>query len=277
MQRLPLRFAALLLGTALLGGGCRRPSKPPPEPPPPVASPDLTKIPTGPAGDEIRRGHLLVTKTYETLPTNTGAQLHCSSCHLDAGTRPDSGPWIGLTSVFPVYRDRSGKMESIEGRINDCFERSLNGTAIDSAGADMHAIVAYMNWISEGTPKGQTPGRGFPRSSKPPVPNPEHGKAVYAARCAACHGTDGAGQYAGSDYIFPATWGPKSFNIGAGMARLDTAAAFVRTNMPIGKGGTLSEQDSYDVADFFIHQDRPDFAGKVNDWPKGGKPRDARY
>ena len=59
--------------------------------------------------------------------------------------------------------------------------------------------------------------------------------------------------------------------------RLDTAAAFVKANMPLGQGGSLSDDDAYDVAAFFTRQPRPDFARKHLDWPKGGKPKDARY
>ena len=84
--------------------------------------------------------------------------------------------------------------------------------------------------------------------------------------------------------MFPPLWGDESFNIGAGMARTYTAAAFVKRNMPIGfhqkfplgQGG-LSDQDAVDVAEYFSHQPRPDFADKAGDWPKGGKPADARY
>ena len=61
--------------------------------------------------------------------------------------------------------------------------------------------------------------------------------------------------------------------------------AFVKYNMPMGiqtkglwgHGNVLSDQDAIDVAEFFTHQPRPDFAGKVNDWPNGNKPKDARY
>jgi thiosulfate dehydrogenase len=79
------------------------------------------------------------------------------------------------------------------------------------------------------------------------------------------------------EYLFPAVWEPKSFNIGAGMARLNNAAAFVKANMPLGRGNTLSDQEAFDVAAYFIAQPRPDFAAKSADWPKGGKPADARY
>ena len=69
------------------------------------------------------------------------------------------------------------------------------------------------------------------------------------------------------------------------MARTYTAAAFIKNNMPVaydlnaplGQGGALSDQDAVDVAEYFTHQPRPDFAAKVKDWPNGGKPKDARY
>ena len=44
-----------------------------------------------------------------------------------------------------------------------------------------------------------------------------------------------------------------------------------------GHGNVLSDQDAIDVAEFFTHQPRPDFAGKVNNWPNGKKTKDARY
>ena len=74
----------------------------------------------------------------------------------------------------------------------------------------------------------------------------------------------------------PALWGSRAFNIGAGMARLDTAAAFVKAKMPLG-GVTLSDQEAYDVAAYFTRQPRPDFKAKKGDWPNGGRPADARY
>lgn len=80
-----------------------------------------------------------------------------------------------------------------------------------------------------------------------------------------------------SAYFIPALGGERTFNLGAGMARLDTAAAFIRRNMPMRQPGTLTDQEAYDIADYFIHLPRPDFARKHRDWPKGGKPPDARY
>jgi len=39
----------------------------------------------------------------------------------------------------------------------------------------------------------------------------------------------------------------------------------------------LDDQEACDIAAYFSHQPRPDFPDRVKDWPKGGKPRDARY
>lgn len=46
--------------------------------------------------------------------------------------------------------------------------------------------------------------------------------------------------------------------------------------MPLGQGGTLTDQETFDVAAYFTTQPRPDFAGKEQDWPECGKPKDAR-
>jgi cytochrome c553 len=99
-------------------------------------------------------------------------------------------------------------------------------------------------------------------------PDPVNGERIYRAQCAACHGPQGEGiRSRDGQWIYPPLWGEESFNIGAGMARTYTAAAFVKRNMPIalhdrfplGQGG-LSDQDAVDVAEFFTHQPRPDFA-----------------
>ncbi len=245
----------------------------------PARAPDRATIPEGPLGDAVRRGEVLVTRTSEELPDHVGNDLHCTSCHLQGGTVAGAGPWVGIVGVFPEFRARSGRVNTLDRRINDCFERSMNGTALEPESAEMSAIIAYMTWLSRDIPVGrEVEGRGFRRISSPPTPDRDHGRAVYTARCAACHGEDGLGRRTPEDaYLFPALWGPRSFNLGAGMARLDTAAAFVHANMPLGQGGTLSEQDAYDVSDYFIHGERPAWARAAEDWPAGGRPRDTRY
>ena len=236
-------------------------------------------IPAGPAGDEIRLGRTLAAETFERLPSHAGSSLHCTSCHLGGGTIPSAGPWVGVTSKYPQYRARAGRAITIEERINECFERSINGTALANDSPEMRALVAYMTWLSTSVPKGtEVEGRGFAKLERPVDVDPVSGKQAYEARCAGCHQLDGSGRpNPDGTYGVPPLWGPNSFNIGAGMARLDTAASFVHQNMPLGSTEKPTTCESYDIAAYFTHRARPDFAGKDKDWPRGAKPIDVRY
>jgi thiosulfate dehydrogenase len=75
----------------------------------------------------------------------------------------------------------------------------------------------------------------------------------------------------------PPLWGPHSYNIGAGMARIRTAAAFVHQLMPRDKPRTLTPQEAFDVATYIDSRPRPDYPGKERDWPNGGAPPDVAY
>ena len=45
------------------------------------------------------------------------------------------------------------------------------------------------------------------------------------------------------------------------MARLRTAAAFLRYNMPVDRAVSLTDQQAFDVAAYLVSRPRPDFAG----------------
>lgn len=236
--------------------------------------------------DQLVRGMRLNSETHTLLPGNVGNDLNCTSCHLNAGTVADGSPYVGITAFFPSYQPRAGRVITMEDRINGCFSRSMNGKPLAKESDDMKAMLAYFEWMKgETKPEDKVPGRGVGKIDPKLVPNPENGKTIYAAQCAVCHGADGEGlKDEAGRVVYPALWGDRSFNIGAGMARTYTAAAFVKRNMPIGfhdhfplgQGG-LSDQDAVDVADYFSHMPRPDFPGKVKDWPNDPKPKDARY
>ena len=245
----------------------------------PFDPPDDAAMPAGPLGESIRLGQHVLTQTQVFAKAYVGNGLNCTSCHLNAGRTPNAAPWVGIHAVFPEYRSRSGSVNSLQDRVNDCFIRSLNGKPLPPNSVEMQGIVAYMAWLSKGVPTGvEVEGRGFRRIAASHVPDEAHGKQVFAEKCTACHGADGQGlPAADGGYAFPPLWGPRSFNIGAGMARLGNASAFVRWNMPLGQGGSLSDEEALDVAAYFTRQPRPDFADKGKDWPKGDKPADARY
>jgi thiosulfate dehydrogenase len=249
-------------------------------------TPRLAGLLAAPNADQVVRGMRLHLQTKALLPDNVGNSLNCTSCHLNAGTVADGSPFVGVSAFFPSYAPRAGKVVTLEERINGCFRRSMNGKPLAPQSADMQAMVAYFDWMKNNTrPEDKVAGRGVGKVDPAIKPDLANGQAVYAKQCAVCHGDNGQGlARADGELIYPPLWGEQSFNIGAGMARTYTAAAFVKRNMPIGfhekfplgQGG-LSDQDAVDVAAYFSGQPRPDFPDKVKDWPNGGKPVDARY
>jgi thiosulfate dehydrogenase len=61
------------------------------------------------------------------------------------------------------------------------------------------------------------------------------------------------------------------------MAREERAASFIWHNMPQTAPGTLTPQQSFDLAAFINSHPRPDSPGKERDWPTGGAPADVPY
>lgn len=237
--------------------------------------------------EEIMYGKLLLNETKRLLPENVGATMNCNSCHIAEGKAQYGAPYLTTIHQYPKVMPRAAKMVDIEGRINGCFQRSMNGKPLDVNSDEMKAMVAYMTWLSHSQPadaKVDLKNSGPVDESL--VPDPIKGSAIYAAQCATCHGDQGEGlKDKRGNVVFPPLWGPESFNIGAGMARTYKAAQFVKYNMPMavtldgawGQGHVLTDQEAIDVSEYFTHLPRPDFEGKVNDWPNGNKPKDARY
>ena len=75
----------------------------------------------------------------------------------------------------------------------------------------------------------------------------------------------------------PPLWGPRSYNDGAGLARVYTLAGFIRHAMPAGAPGTLNDEEAQQLAVFINSQPRPTFNGKAQDYPDGQVPVDAVY
>jgi len=260
------------------------------------AAPDLNKLPDDAWGGEVRRGRELIARTYAHLGPEAadparryaGNNLACQNCHLGAGTQPFGDPLVGSFANYPNYRVRSGAVGTIEERINGCMVRSLNGRALPLDSPEMMAMVAYLKFLATGRPMGEPlPGQGAGRMPELTRPaDPERGRAVYAATCAACHGADGQGQRNGAagdakGYAVPPLWGADSFNDGAGMDRLTDAANFIRNNMPLGttwQHPMVAPGDAWDVAAFMQSQPRPHMAGLERDFPdRLEKPLDAPY
>ncbi len=249
------------------------------KPVPPVAfvpgelrAPDGSLPPNDALGRSIRRGHALLIATRDSLPTHVGNALRCTSCHLDEGHRPNAMPLTGVYARFPQYRPRTDAVASIEDRINGCFRRSMNGTALSADDPAMRDLVAYFAFVSKGIAVGDSvPGQGL-KHDIALTGDTVAGATHFMASCARCHGPDGAGTA-----IAPPLWGPMSYNIGAGMARIRTLSGFIHANMPFDSAGTTSEADATNVAAYILSRPRPDFPGKEKDWPRGDAPADLPY
>jgi len=248
--------------------------------------PALTEIKEDKKLDAVIYGKELIMHTsYYLGPKGTVAQLsnglNCQNCHLNAGTKVFGNNYGSVASTYPKLRARSGKMESIEKRVNDCFERSLNGKALDVKSAEMRAIVAYLKYIGKNVPKGEKAlGSGLKDMAFLDRPaDPEKGKIVYENQCASCHQTNGEGtkDEHGREFIYPALWGNQSFNDAAGLYRLTNMARYVKYNMPFGishENPTLSDADAWDVSAYVISMPRP-HKDVPKDWPdKSKKPID---
>ncbi|MEK6782233.1 MAG: c-type cytochrome [Bacteroidota bacterium] len=199
--------------------------------------------------------------------------LNCQNCHLQAGTAVFGNNYGSVASLYPKFRVRSGTAENVYKRVNDCFERSLNGKAIDTLGKEMQAIAAYINFIGSNVVKGKKAiGSGFkdiPYLNR--AADVEKGKVVYHNKCQSCHQPDGRGQLnpEGNEFVYPALWNSGSYNDGAGLFRISNLAKYVKYNMPQGvtfQNPKLTDEEAWDVAAYINTQMRPHKDTSL-DWP----------
>ena len=255
------RLSALLLALALAlpAAAAELPTLPPlPTTPPP-----------GELGRMVKLGRELIMHT-DTAPLTralVGNKLTCASCHIDGGTTNTPGTFVGTATAFPAWSKRERTVQTLQDRIDNCFMRSMNGKRpiVDSEASI--AMAAYVTWLSEGQPMRMNPVKPVTPLFASRWPDKQyapmfrrathadylHGAQVYAARCAACHGADGAG--VGS---FPPVWGKDSYNAGAGMSKPVKMASWVEHNMPLGNAN-LTPREVADVVLYVDAQPRPAF------------------
>ncbi len=242
-------------------------------------APDTATIPKSKEGDMIRYGRTLVVNTGAffgpkgKLNRSTNG-MNCQNCHLEAGTKIFGNSYSAVYATYPKYRPRSGTVEHLEKRINDCMERSLNGNKIDSLSKEMRAYVAYINWVGKEVKKSNIPHGAFvavlPFMDR--AADSVKGKLVFQKNCIVCHGEHGEGKlhYDNITYVYPPLWGPHSYNNSAGLFRLSSLAGFIKSNMPNLKSSyevpVLTDEEAWDVAAFICSMPRPEKKFK-NDWP----------
>ncbi len=225
-----------------------------------------TDIPNNAFGELVRRGQDLFMNTKALAPEYVGNEMNCVNCHIDRGRKANSAPLWAAYPMYPAYRKKNNKVNTYVERMQGCFQFSMNGKPPAADSEILTALTTYAYWLSTGAPTGKAlPGRGF---DEPPPPKGGYdiarGKAVYEKQCQLCHGENGEGKKVGVTSVFPALWGQDSYNWGAGMHRINTAAGFIQHNMPLGRGETLSDQEAWDVAAYINSHERPQDPRLIN-------------
>lgn len=233
---------------------------------------------------DVRYGYKVLTETQKFIGPQAknadmriaGNNLACTSCHLDGGNVAGAASWAGVTKRYPSFRGRSNGMGTIQDRINGCMERSMNGKKLDKESKAMRGMVAYMEWLTEDMPQEKVDEIGG--FTKLEIPDKavdfEAGKAVFFKECAECHHENGQGEKFADftlGYQYPPLWGPDSYNDGAGMHRVLTAAQFIKANMPYGQATRdnpkLTDEEAYNVAGYINSLARPEKSNKKKDYP----------
>jgi thiosulfate dehydrogenase len=208
-------------------------------------------------GELVYQGYRMFTQTPKAARVFAGNGLSCSNCHLDAGRKADAAPLWAAYGMYPAYVAKADRVVTFAERVQQCFSFSMNGLPPPLDSHEMAALLAYSQWVARGRPVGvQLPGRGFPTIARTGAdPNPLNGKALYAQRCAACHGAHGEGRRDEQGFAVPPLWGFQSYNKGAGLNRIDLLAGFLKANMPLGNPD-LSDQQALDLAAWMQVQER---------------------
>lgn len=215
----------------------------------------------------------------------TSSRLSCGSCHLGTGAEPGTLSLPDAVQHYPRFSARVGASTTIEDRVNECMTRSMNGRALPKNSPEMIAMAAYIKSLGD---QDAAAGANRPKAKEPPVfktparaADRKAGKKILEQKCASCHQTDGSGLLAAASpihgYAFPPLWGPDSFNTGAGMHRVLTAARFIKARMPLGKPD-LTNDEAFDVAAYVNSRPRPEMPHLDLDYPdRKTKPVDTGY
>lgn len=257
----------------------------------PLTDPDLDD---SPQSELVRRGFNLFMQTPTEGSRLTPSRLACGNCHLNAGQRELALPLVGSAGMFPEYNRRAGIDFTLEDRIVGCFMRSENSpggkTDGDAAHGDLPepdadevlALAGYIRWLSEDFAPGENP----PWRKQNRIPedklisvdrlDPARGETLFVEHCKQCHGEDGAGVQIG-DKIAGPLWGPRSWNDGAGVARVYTLAGVIRYMMPYLNPGVLTDEEAQQVAAYITSKPRPAYPSKEQDYLTEPLPVDAVY
>jgi thiosulfate dehydrogenase len=236
---------------------------------------DINSLPDDSTGKMIRYGHTLIVETSNIVGPDvenvsmrfSGNHLQCQNCHFTGGQEKNTMSYIGVANRYPAFSKRHNRISDLTERVEDCFERSMNGRKLPRDSYELNSLLAYMEWLSKDTPKdleGVTINDiEFPKRD----PDTEKGRLLFDNKCITCHAQGGLGilhgprEKGGEKYLMPPLSGDDSFNDGAGMSRMERLVKFLKTQMPRNSPGSLTLDEAYDIAGYVSSMKRPKFDG----------------
>ena len=231
--------------------------------------PSEARIPQGPEGDLIRDGIDLLRNTSRRvgkLAPDAGKRmnwnsLNCVNCHQPGpsglpGTKRYTLPLVNAVNDYPKFDIKSGKVISLEQRAIGMF--GAGAVAINADTPEFKAIMAYLRWLA----RDSRPGEAMEGAGLLPLPavaraaDPTRGRALYAAKCRACHGADATGQrhpdFAnGGGYLFPPLAGDDTYDNAGHMFAVPLLARYIAASMPFGASydkPQLTPEEALDIA-----------------------------
>jgi thiosulfate dehydrogenase len=215
------------------------------------AVPPDSLMPNDALGAAIRRGRAIAISTRDSLRLDRGNAIRCTSCHVDAGTRRGTLPWVGSYARYPRI-DARGEVLTVHERINLCLRRNMQAPELRPDEARMEALVSYIAFLSRGVRLGSlVEGQGDDTVSVS-AGDFMQGRVVWASHCAGCHGAQGEGTPKGGP-----VWGRRSFSARSELATWATFAGFLRGHTSGGgRRSALSDQQVANVTSFVLRQGR---------------------
>ena len=204
--------------------------------------------------EAVMLGYDILNRTPEIVPAHVGNKLTCTNCHFEGGRNNFALSLVGVAATYPKFRSRTKYSTHLVSRVNECFERSMNGKPLDPEGKEMQAMEAYFLWIARGLPiYGEFPWLGIKRIKSDYKGDTSHGKQLWADRCSALSRREWRGHADRASRL-----GGAAYNDGAGMHRVDNFAGFSLATMPKGTPD-LKPDEAIDLATFVRAQPRPHF------------------
>jgi len=180
------------------------------------------------------------TRQHPEAKRHVGNGQNCANCHLGGGMAANSAPHVGRLGIYPKYRGKNDHVNTMDERIRGCFTYSMNAGSSEAGGPpkpdsqllERHAVIHVLD--GQGAPSAKTcPGAAIAVSisRRTVTPSPAGSPSTRPSAPSVTPRTAAASSPPTAKQIFPPC-GEKAFNWGAGMHRINTAAGFIKYNMP---------------------------------------------